>query len=621
MLIHRVEVEEGFLDGLDLTFSPHLNVLIGPRGSGKTSVVELIRYCLDASSASERSGKAAKEHALSVLGSGRVTVTIRERGREVRLSRSADDADPRVDGPFTRPLIFSQNEIESVGLEASGRLRILDGFKSSDGFLQAGHPIESGVVSGIRSMTAEIASLLRVLDAEEARISELEGAPDDLAEALSAQSELLKTLTDAKDQNSQLESLGSEAGRAAIRHKTISDALRSIQEWKTALTNAVSRVPEFPNWPTVAGSDDLLKDPRQKLEAHRKSLRGEVERVTTLLEELKRLLDRDTASRLAVEDAARGLRRELEQLREGAGAASLRVTAMQEQVAQLEAARGRRNELAYKLAALQHERTRMLQKLDAIRLERFSARKAAAKFANSQLGPTIEIRVERGGLDEGYANAIREGLRGSGLHYNTLAPEIAARLSPWELAETAETGDISLLTQALSISDVRAQRVLAELRTADLGKILSMPLEDNVTMFLLDGRDYKPTPALSTGQRCTVVLSALLAQVGPPLLVDQPEDHLDNAFIVHTLIDSVLRTKSARQLIFTTHNPNIPVLGEAEQVTLLGSDGRRGFVRSSAPIDAPTSVAAITAVMEGGADAFRRRVEFYRRFGDGRESQ
>ena len=48
MIIERVQVEEGFLDGLDLRFTKGLNVLIGPRGSGKTSVIELIRFCLGA---------------------------------------------------------------------------------------------------------------------------------------------------------------------------------------------------------------------------------------------------------------------------------------------------------------------------------------------------------------------------------------------------------------------------------------------------------------------------------------------------------------------------------------------------------------------------------------------
>jgi energy-coupling factor transporter ATP-binding protein EcfA2 len=130
-------------------------------------------------------------------------------------------------------------------------------------------------------------------------------------------------------------------------------------------------------------------------------------------------------------------------------------------------------------------------------------------------------------------------------------------------------------------------------------------------MFLLDGGEYKSTENLSTGQRCTVILPILLCHREAVLVVDQPEDHLDNAFIVDTLIEAIKRSKSDGQLIFSTHNANIPVLGEADQVIVMASDGKRGFVRHSAPLDTKDSVEAISTVMEGGKEAFKRRASFY----------
>ena len=93
--------------------------------------------------------------------------------------------------------------------------------------------------------------------------------------------------------------------------------------------------------------------------------------------------------------------------------------------------------------------------------------------------------------------------------------------------------------------------------------------------------------------------------------MDQPEDHIDNAFIVDTLIASVRRRSDSGQIIFSTHNANIPVLGDANHVIQLGSDGRRGFPVLAAPLDDRRVVKAITSVMEGGAEAFQRRVRFY----------
>jgi ABC-type cobalamin/Fe3+-siderophores transport system ATPase subunit len=128
---------------------------------------------------------------------------------------------------------------------------------------------------------------------------------------------------------------------------------------------------------------------------------------------------------------------------------------------------------------------------------------------------------------------------------------------------------------------------------------------------LLDGSDYKATEQLSTGQRCTVVLPLLLSDSGRNLIIDQPEDHLDNGFIVDTVVEAIKTRGANSQLIFATHNPNIPVLGEANRVVLLASDGRRGFVRHALPLESKQSVEAITTVMEGGLEAFRRRSTFY----------
>ena len=64
MIIRRMQVEGGFLDGLDLRFEPGLNVLIGGRGTGKSSIIELIRYCFDQhGSAAEEDQTRSREHA------------------------------------------------------------------------------------------------------------------------------------------------------------------------------------------------------------------------------------------------------------------------------------------------------------------------------------------------------------------------------------------------------------------------------------------------------------------------------------------------------------------------------------------------------------------------------
>ena len=183
-----------------------------------------------------------------------------------------------------------------------------------------------------------------------------------------------------------------------------------------------------------------------------------------------------------------------------------------------------------------------------------------------------------------FSAAIADILRGSGLRYNDLAKSLAERMSP-EAPRAADTNDCDLITEATGTSKDRALRVLAQLREADLGALATVTVEDNVRLQLLDGQDYKDIRQLSTGQRCTVILPLVLQHTRTMLIVDQPEDHIDNAFIVDTLIRSLVSRDQDSQIIFSTHNANIPVLGNADRVMQLGSDGMRGFVVASAPLE------------------------------------
>ena len=126
---------------------------------------------------------------------------------------------------------------------------------------------------------------------------------------------------------------------------------------------------------------------------------------------------------------------------------------------------------------------------------------------------------------------------------------------------------------------------------------------------LKDGTDYKNSAGLSTGQRCTVILPILLLQSERPLLIDQPEDNLDNAFVYDTIVRNLQEAKGGRQLIFATHNPNIPVLGEADRVFVFSSDGRKGHVTHRGGVDDVKE--QVEHLLEGGKEAFVLRMQRY----------
>ena len=120
-----------------------------------------------------------------------------------------------------------------------------------------------------------------------------------------------------------------------------------------------------------------------------------------------------------------------------------------------------------------------------------------------------------------------------------------------------------------------------------------------------DGDCYKDSSELSTGQKCTAILPILLLDSDNPLLVDQPEDNLDNRFIFEAVVDSIRKIKTRRQMIFVTHNPNIPVLGDAERVFVLNSNGTSAHKVNEGSVDHCKT--DIVTLLEGGEDDLSQR--------------
>lgn len=117
---------------------------------------------------------------------------------------------------------------------------------------------------------------------------------------------------------------------------------------------------------------------------------------------------------------------------------------------------------------------------------------------------------------------------------------------------------------------------------------------------------------LSLGQQQSVLLSLMLSSnSNKPLIIDQPEDNLDSEFIYHTLVPVLRRAKERRQIIIVTHNANIAVLGDAEQIIVLKSNAELARIVSRGSIDHDETRALACNILEGSDEAFRRRARIY----------
>ncbi|QTY27067.1 TrlF family AAA-like ATPase [Flavobacterium sp. CS20] len=181
---------------------------------------------------------------------------------------------------------------------------------------------------------------------------------------------------------------------------------------------------------------------------------------------------------------------------------------------------------------------------------------------------------------------------------------------PIELPETPLLTDIGL-------NETNIQRIVELFSPDKWLAMVTQEIEFEPHFFYSTGnemQDVIPFSEASAGQQATALLSVLLNQEGNPLLIDQPEDDIDNRAI-NDIIENIWKAKNKRQLIFTSHNANLVVNGDAELVVCCdykeSSQQTQGEIKYEGAIDNPEIKKEITLIMEGGEKAFKLRKEKY----------
>ena len=180
------------------------------------------------------------------------------------------------------------------------------------------------------------------------------------------------------------------------------------------------------------------------------------------------------------------------------------------------------------------------------------------------------------------------------------------------LTELARKGKEELIDET-GLSEAQAQRLL-DFLNQDESRWYELELEapeDEVNVSLKVNDRWLELERLSAGQRATAMLLILLTQEQHPLIIDQPEDDLDNRFIYGDVVRLLREQKNRRQVIAATHNPNIPVLAHAELIVALEAESERARIAVQGGMDHPEVQEQVRRVMEGGEEAFRRRAEKY----------
>jgi len=590
VLLRQVSFNGGALDGHVIPLSPSLNCLIGPRGNGKSAVIECVRHALGFREVSdERYKSGLVERMLSPAGKV-VVEAVDEFGREVRIERERTG----------QPAVYLDGTYRDIS--PGSILKDILYFGQKDLSTRS----ESFDESFLDKLLAD---RIDAKPQEEAALMEgVRQAARQLKETLEATEQIAALQKEKNELDAQLQIFKDKGVDKKLADMTLFDSDRqAIISWQQALTELGTKLKESIDWDDADAAFPVLKSKRTEpsaadlVAAKAKSDEAKFSAQATLTT----LRDAFTLVGVALQKLV-PVQHEMKQ-----DVAELQKTLNEPQL-DLELFRKKKARLdqLVKLLAAGAQRSKTEQgardllgaainKLHDFWRQRFTEREAEVRRLEVELPPEIRLQTSFKGKRRAFGEFLRSKFRGSGLQAVSYEAIEDAFVDGRELYQSR--GDLE--KQLSENAALKVRSVLLE----HLSDFLTFRTPDETVILF----HQKPLGDYSLGQRATVILHILMhLQRHPVILIDQPEDDLDNETLYSHFIRQLLERKELTQFVFATHNPNIPVLGDAEQAIVCRKVGET-FSFNHGSIDDKEIQKRIVTVMEGGEDAFRRRKEIY----------
>ncbi len=599
--IGSIHFDGGILDGQTLHFSPELNTLIGIRGSGKSSVLEAVRYALDIPRGEKAQDTKYKDELIRhTLGSGgKVTLTAFDvYGQKFTISRIFREA-PNVylegklqlgvsirETVLRRPIYFGQKDLSSTG----------EGFETDL----------------VEKLVGEKLGVLR--DEIEVRRQHVREAAQrwlKLGNAAELKRDYETQLTDANFRLKKFEEYG------------VADKLQKrlgFQQDAAALERMTERADNFilALGQLIAAHEDELRNATSYVSKQNpdfftsyysefSNLVAKVDQLKEIEEDARAIAGRLKAKQGEFEGASKNLQEEFAQV-ERQLAQELKQTGMTAiQPDDFLAQQQRKTKAEQMLEALAKQESQQtsirgalfdeIDKLNELWLREFNTIKAELDRVNA--GHTaLQIEADFKGDKEAAIAFMQQLFKGSNIRETTLR------------AVMEDYADFGGLLRALPGALAKAGSTPEVFEKTFMQNLVEFVVWQVPNRFVIRYRG-KELKHHSLGQRASALLLYVLSQrQNDVIIIDQPEDDLDNQTIYDDVIKLLREMKTHAQFIFATHNANFPVLGDAEQVHACQYQDEKVAVQSGS-IDARPVQNAIIEIMEGGQEAFNRRKEVY----------
>lgn len=599
--INSISFEGGLLGGQLVAFSPHLNCLIGIRGSGKSAILESLRHALDIPFGQEAQDTEYKDKLVPYLlqSGGKIIVNATDRhGTHYEIHRILGHApEVHVDGQLrpgvsiketviTKPLYFGQKDLSAVGKGFGNDL--VEKLVGED--LK---PVRQTITQKIDSLESAVDGLISVQsDMEEKEIKDGE-------------------LSDVEYRLEQFEKHGVkdkldkqvEFGKDIEFCETIDQIAESWHtSIETALGEAKEQVEEIDKHKSKY-NDKFFKRYHKKLDELTATIK-QAEKLETAVETIKNELvdlreELETTKDGLKEEFAK-VERELVKALEEQGVTSIQPNAYLElttKKATLD------SEIADLKKKTQRQQSKNLTVLTAVS-ELNDAWHEEFKLVSTALGvindsqPSLQVANIFKGDKDAFRTKMEETFRGSKIRKESYQAISENYIDFGEIFKD--------LDKAAAHAKSKAE-TFKELFFDNLYDLLSYQVPNSYEV-TYHGKSLR---SHSLGQRASAMMLFILSQKeNDLLLIDQPEDDLDSQTVYEEVVKLLRDIKPNWQFIFATHNANFPVLGDAETVTTCIAEDEAMAVETGT-IDSKDCQEKIVKIMEGGPEAFERRKTIY----------
>jgi len=598
--IRSVAFQGGILDGKRFDLSDEMNCLIGIRGSGKSAVLECLRFALELplpEFTEELDLKYKQDLVRFALGSGgKVVVEVEDaQGRSYEIRRILNErTDIYFDGelrpgvriPLKNPLFFGQKEL-----------------------VKRGEGSERELVE--RLLGSKLDAVRREIDAQRQRVLDVMMNLDKLKDLDALEQEYQSKRNDTEFRLELFKKYGVEQQlqrqvefNADVTHArrvadTVDAFVRSfdafLKEQESELA-AQPRLESKENADIIADINVILDSIRKAPDSARQVLAKMRNDARALREKLGELERR----RETLKDDFASLERKLSEQLQQAGGVNIRPDDFVKLNAELQKAKLALEEIAKSRArrnTLRDELLKELKRLSDLWHQEFKQIEMEIKKLNESQ-TALRIIPHYKGDKVAFLKELQNHFRGSKLREATLKGVLDSRADFISVYEALDT-----ICSNLGDSGDVFRRYFNEARTS----LLTWQVP-NIFQIEYHGKELRDH---SLGQRASALILFILSQRDNDVIViDQPEDDLDNQTIFEDVIKLVRALKKGIQFVFATHNANFPVLGDAEQVGACSFAGRSADIEVGS-IDEPGIQKAIVSIMEGGHEAFARRKEIY----------